>query len=80
MTIYDAIAGTIMQKTGIIPNTAIRPRIIYHTRDRVDKYTDKCIYIVKDGYGDIYKLVFNLHLNAEYEIVAFKAIYAGGCF
>lgn len=80
MTIYDAIGGTIMQKTGIIPNSAIRPRIIYYTRDRVDKYTDKCIYIVKDGYGDIYKLVFNLYLNAEYEIVSFKAIYAGGCF
>lgn len=80
MTIYDAIKGTIMQKTGIIPNLAIRPRIIYHTRERIDKYADKCIYIVKDGYGDVYKMVFNLYLNAEYEIVAFKAIYAGECF
>lgn len=80
MTIYDAIKGTIMQKTGNIPNLAIRPRIIYHTRDRVDKYTDKCFYIVKDGYDDVYELKFNVYLNAEYEIVAFKAIYAGGCF
>lgn len=80
MTIYDAISGTILQRTGIIVNTAIRLRIISYTRDRIDKYTDKCIYFVKDGYGDIYKAVFNLHLNAEYEIVAYKAIYAGGCF
>lgn len=80
MTIYDAIGGTIMQKLDIIPNMAIRPRIIYYTRDRVDKNTDKCLYIVKDGYGDVYKVMFNLHMNAEYEIVAFKPIYAGECF
>ena len=78
MSIFDAITGTIMQKTGIIPCLACSYQIVMFRRYYVDKYVDKCVYMVIDGYRRHYKTVFLLHRNELNEIVGFRAIYAGG--
>ena len=76
MKISDAITGTIMQKTGIIPCLVCSYQIVMFRWYYVDRYTDKCVYMVIDGYRRYYKVVFFLHRNALNEIIGFKAIYA----
>ena len=63
-----------MQKTGIIPNLAVRPIIIAHTHKRVSNCVDKCQYKVVEGYHNIYNLEFNVQLDAEYNIIRFEPI------
>lgn len=77
MKMYDAITGTIMQRTGIIPCLAVGYKIINYRRIFVDKQTDKYVFFVLDGYLTQYKVVFKVFINANGVIFGFEPIYAG---
>ena len=74
MTINDAIFGTIIQKTGIIPCLARPVVIIDWNREFLSRVTDKYTCIVVDGYRDKYTVVFHVRRNDYGEITSFRAI------
>lgn len=76
MTMYDAITGTIMQRTGIIPCLSTGYRTIKYRRIFVDKQTDKYVFFVLDGYKTMYRVVFKVFINTNGVIFGFEPIYA----
>lgn len=76
MKMYDAITGTIMQKTGIIPCLATGYTTIKYRRIYVDQKTDKYVFFVLDGYQTLFKTVFNVFINTNGEIFGYEPIYA----
>lgn len=76
MTMYNAITGTIMQRTGIIPCLATGYKVIDYRRIFVDKKTDKYVFFVLDGYRTMFKVVFNAFINTNGVIFGFEPIYA----
>ena len=76
MTMYDAITGTIMQITGIIPCRAAGYTVKVHHRRQVNNNTDSHLFVVQDGYGDTYRIVFRVIIDDNGEITRFKPLFA----
>lgn len=76
MTMYDAITGTIMQRTGIIPCLATGYKIIDYRRILIDNKTDKYVFFVLDGYRTMFKVVFKAFINTNGVIFGYEPIYA----
>ena len=76
MNMYDAITGTIIQITGIIPCLAVEYSIIAHHRKQVNNGIDSHVYIVRDGYGSTFRVVFRVILDNNGKITRFIPIFA----
>ena len=77
MKMYDAITGTIMIKTGIIPCLAVDYTVIRHYRKQVSNNIDRHVYIVQDGYGDTFRVEFRVILDDKGKITRFIPVFAG---
>lgn len=75
MTLYDAITGTIMQKTGIIPCRVVDYIVLVHHRSQINNNTDSHLYLVVDGYGDTYRVVFRAILDDNGKITRFVPLF-----
>lgn len=76
MTMYNAITGTIMQRTGIIPCRATGYKIIDYRRIFIDDKTNKYVFFVLDGYRIMFKVVFKVFINTNGVIFGYEPIYA----
>lgn len=76
MNMYDAITGTIIQITGIIPCLAVEYNVIAHHRKQVNNDIDSHVYIVQDGYGYTYRVNFRVILDDIGKITRFIPIFA----
>ena len=77
MKMYDAITGTIMCITGIIPCREVDYTVIAHYRKQVSNNIDSHVYIVQDGYGDTFRVVFRVILDDKGRITRFIPVFAG---
>ena len=77
MKMRDAITGTIMQITGIIPCLAVDYSVIAHYRKQVSNNIDSHVYIVRDGYGDTFRVVFRVIIDDNGKITRFIPVFAG---
>lgn len=74
MTINDAIIGTIIHTTGIIPCLACPFVVLEWNREFISRITDRYTYKVVDGYRDIYTVEFHVQRNIYGEITSYRPL------